>query len=320
MEVYMKKIGCILISLLLVFSGMQMAFAESEFTNILGLYNHNAWNVTFINNNRVFTYQTKSLRASIVIDNENILQVSIANSNEPDKIFQWIIDDCSDAIPCKSSDNMLDIVLDYAIKHIEDSEKIAITNVTYNEPIDITSNRLSSVADLKSDLATLVGTEFSNRLKCSRTYHAHTFNVYETMQFRIYEKGYATWNTAITVATLITSVLGFTNNAPSLVSTICNAFGVADSLYSLLAPGQIKKYECQAFYYHYTVMPGSDNIYNTTFKTIIYNGYEDANPNSSERAYVDSGSQQIIYTEDETYYYSYTSQIEDAYDRYLLIG
>lgn len=51
-----------------------------------------------------------------------------------------------------------------------------------------------------------------------------------------------------------------------------------------------------------------------------HTGYENADINNTERAYIDSSSKTEEYTESSTYFNAYMSQIQDAYMIFNSIG
>ena len=139
------------------------------------------------------------------------------------------------------------------------------------------------------------------------------------MDFRIYTDGFKRWYTAISVASFIVSVLGLPQTT-TLVKAICGAFGVALSAASVIPAGRVDKYICRAVTERYVTINGSNFQYNWTDRYIEYRGYENADNNSYERAYLDTGSRVETYVPSEAYFFSYADQVEDAYSKFLDVG
>ena len=201
-----------------------------------------------------------------------------------------------------------------------DANVVTFTEVSYGEPIELPQTRSSAGADLLEDLESFMGTgEYFGRQIYSTTYQGQVFRVLESMDFRILTDGSKSWSTTISVSSLIVGVLGLTATT-TLVGTICGVFGVALSAASLIPPGKINKYICRAMNYRYVTINGSEYAYSMADKFIDYNGYENADNDSTERAYADSGSRSVIYAPSAAYFSSYTDQIEDAYEIFLQVG
>ena len=260
---------------------------------------------------------------TIITDNtRRMIDISIKYLNQPNIVYQWRIHDYPVARFEPASNSFWNGIIEYAERNISSATPVTFTDVTYEKPIDVTAMRSSAGADLLQDLRSFIGQdEYFDVLKTSTPLYRNgvAFRVYESMQFRILLDGYKAWSTTITVASLITTVLGSVITG-KLVVAICNAFGIAAGLSSLLPPGKINKYICRAMVYRYVTANGSKYVYNITDKFIDYKGYENADNNSTERAYADSSSQTINYIQGQSYFGSYTAQVDDAYQMYLNVG
>lgn len=242
-----------------------------------------------------------------------------ATTLPPNTVYQWTIIDYPEST-FTTSDNFWNGIVTYAENRITDANVVTFTEVSYDEPIELPQARSSAGADLLEDLESFMGTsEYFGRQIYSTTYQGQVFRVLESMDFRILTDGSKSWSTTISVSSLIVSVLGLATTT-TLVGTICGIFGVALSAASLIPPGKINKYICRAMNYRYVTINGSEYAYSMADKFTDYNGYENADINSTERAYADSGSGSVSYAPNAAYFSSYTDQINDAYDMFLQIG
>ena len=128
-------------------------------------------------------------------------------------------------------------------------------------------------------------------------------------------------NPGLTVGGLIATIIGATTHA-QLINIICAIYGLATGVSSLVpSSGSLNEYRVRAQYVRFATVNGSNYAYNTAHKFIDYKGYEDANNNSTSRAYADSSTRDVSYAPGgESYYNSYSQQVADAYDMFLQIG
>lgn len=250
---------------------------------------------------------------------DHLIDISISYLSSPNTVYQWTITDYPEST-FTTSDDFWNGVVAYAENRMTDASVVTFTEVSYDEPIELPQTRSSAGADLLEDLEEFMGTsEYFGRQIYSTTYQGQVFRVLESMDFRILTNGSKSWSTTISVSSLIVSVLGLAATT-TLVGAICGAFGVALSAASLIPPGKINKYICRAMNYRYVTINGSEYAYSMADKFIDYNGYENADNNSTERAYADSGSRSVSYVPSAAYFSSYTDQINDAYEMFLRIG
>ncbi len=312
----MKKIISLALAVIMLMMMSSTAFAANESRN-------SQTYIGEISNGNIFSKKTANMLVTILTDNtRRLIDISIKYLNQPNIVYQWRIHDYPVARFKPASNSFWNGIIEYAERNISSATPVTFTDVTYEKPIDVTDRRSSAGADLLQDLRSFIGQdEYFDVLKTSTPLYRNgvAFRVYESMQFRILLDGYKAWSTTITVASLITTVLGSVITG-KLVVAICNAFGIAAGLSSLLPPGKINKYICRAMVYRYVTANGSKYVYNITDKFIDYKGYENADNNSTERAYADSSSQTINYIQGQSYFGSYTAQVDDAYQMYLNVG
>lgn len=312
----MKKIISLALAVIMLITMSSTAFAANESRD-------NQTYIGEISNGNIFSKKTSNMLVTIITDNtRRMIDISIKYLNQPNIVYQWRIHDYPVARFKPASNSFWNGIIEYAERNISSATPVTFTDVTYEKPIDVTAMRSSAGADLLQDLRSFIGQdEYFDVLKTSTPLYRNgvAFRVYESMQFRILLDGYKAWSTTITVASLITTVLGSVITG-KLVVAICNAFGIAAGLSSLLLPGKINKYICRAMVYRYVTANGSKYVYNITDKFIDYKGYENADNNSTERAYADSSSQTINYIQGQSYFGSYTAQVDDAYQMYLNVG
>lgn len=270
--------------------------------------------------------QISDTKTSVIITDEHnkIMDVSFKYNSNPDIVYQFSSINYSPAISVHSDNTQLGYwisLLDYVEKNIDDATIVEFDEVIFDKPIDVTQSKSSAGQYFKSTLASLLGPEYYGTLKTTTPIirYDQVFRVYESMAFYIYNTGYSTWTVTITAASLITSVLGAVVTS-SLLSAICGAFGVAISVASLITPGRVNKYTCEASVYRYVTINGSSYAYNITYKMIDYKGYEDNDLNSTAPAQLDTGSQSIWYDRSQTYFNSYSLQVDDAYSMFQTIG
>lgn len=312
----MKKVICLALAVIMLITMSSTAFATNESRNTRTYIGE-------IPHGHIFTKQTPDKTIAILTDDtKHLIDISIKYSSQPGTVCQWQIQNYPVSKFKPSNISFWNEIIEYAERSAANAAHITFTDVTYEKPIDITEKRSSAGADLLQDLEHLIGQrEYYDLLKTSTPLYRNgiAFRVYESMQFRILLDGHKSWSTPISVASLITGVLGLFITE-SLILTICNVFDLVVSAGTMLSPGKINKYICRAMIYRYVTANGSKYIYNITDKFIDYKGYEDANINSTGRAYADSGSQTINFIQGQSYFGSYTAQVDDAYQMYLNIG
>ena len=165
-----------------------------------------------ISNGNIFSKKTSNMLVTIITDNtRRMIDISIKYLNQPNIVYQWRIHDYPVARFEPASNSFWNGIIEYAERNISSATPVTFTDVTYEKPIDVTAMRSSAGADLLQDLRSFIGQdEYFDVLKTSTPLYRNgvAFRVYESMQFRILLDGYKAWSTTITVASLITTVLG----------------------------------------------------------------------------------------------------------------
>ena len=312
----MKKFISILLTLCMLVSVTSTAFAADVSKETATP----STSVSTIDGGHLYTSKKSDANIAILTnDDAHLIDISISYLSSPNTVYQWTFVDYPEST-FTISDSFWNGVVAYAESRMADANAVTFTEVSYDEPIELAQTRSSAGADLLEDLESFMDTsEYFGKQVYSTTYKGQVFRVLESMDFRILTDGSKSWATAISVSSLIVGVLGLAATT-SLVEAICGAFGVTLSLASLIPAGKINKYICRAMNYRYVTINGSEYAYSRADKFIDYNGYENADNNSTERAYADSGSRSVSYVPSASYFSSYTDQIEDAYDMFLRIG
>lgn len=311
----MKKFISIILSTAILFSISATAFASEAKTAPTNSA------VVDISGGSLYTSEENDKKVAILTNNENhLLDVSICYLSMPNTVYQWTITDYPIPTFTPSNSQFWYDIISYVENQMSTANIVHFTEVTYEKPIELSQTRSSAGADLLSQLEELIGvSEYSDDVIHSITYQGQRYRILESMDFRILTDGSKSWTTTIQVSSLIASVLGLVASS-TLITAICGAFGVAASAYSMLPAGTINKYLCVADVCRHVSINGSAYPYNMTDKYFEYKGYENANNNSHERAYIDDGSLNEYYTDDEDYFNSNNSQVMDAYVVFSRIG
>ena len=179
--------------------------------------------------------------------------------------------------------------------------------------------RLAAVADLKAELRDIHGKEYSQKNLYSDTFQNQDMDVLEDLTYDVHHTGTDSWNESneFTIASFIVTILGVANPTSALIGALSIAFAVASMM---PAKGSINFYSCAAQYCRYVTVNDSIYAYNTTYKHIEYEAYEDASDNSEGRPAIDTSSKRVSYTVNSSYFSDYDRQIEDAYDSWEIIG
>lgn len=267
----------------------------------------------------IFIVITGSKTATIMTsDEEHSINISIKYHDNPDIVYEWSISDYPVATFTPSNDIFWANIIKYAEGHLDEAKVIEFINTTYDPEIQPYS---SDAADLMAELAELTGLREYIGEKHSTTYEGQIFRVYEQVTFLNTKVGNASWSQALKVASLITNIIGATVSEPR-VKLVCKIFGVALSVASIIAPGSVDKYITTANINRYVTANGSGFPYNSTDKNIWYYGLGNPDSTSDERAGLDTETKTIEYSDyrGETYFNSYSSQVQDAYSVFKVVG
>ena len=265
-------------------------------------------------------FSSVSSQETIVVltnTNEHIINIAIKNSDSPEIIYQWVITDYPELFN-PSSLAFWNRVIEYARSRTDCilSSQAEVTDYAIAGSIRPYS---SASADLRSEMRDLHGEEYFRVFQHSSVYNGQTFEIYETKEYRtMYNRQY-TWHDTMTIAGIITTIIGGVTTG-ALVNAICTAFGVVSGLSTWLpANSKMNSYTCRIYFTRATSINGSTYMYNVANEYIDYTGYEDAADNDN-RASIDISSQFIEYPQGREYYYSFSSQIADAYIMFERVG
>lgn len=268
----------------------------------------------------MYTQLTDSQSIVILTDTlRGMAEVDICLLSQRNTVYHWILEDNLPSGIGSPTDAFWNSLISYCNSHMSEATVFQFIDYTLDEPMVLPQTRSSAAADLQQDLAGLVGSQYSNRQMYTSSTTGQRITIYEDMVFRISYLGYKAWSTAISIGSIIATVLGLTATT-ALVKAIANIYSVAASVGSIIPPGKLNKYQAQAIVSRLATVNGSKYVYNTAEKFYNYRGYEDGDINSTARAYVDSSSQSIDYPQGSSYFNSYQSQAADAYAMFQRIG
>lgn len=310
----MKKLTCVLLSLCMVFVMISPAMAAEVSAA------QPTSSTIAIDDGYMYTAVTNSKKVAILTnDDGSLVDVSISYLSSPNTVYQWTFENYV-ATAFTTSNSFWNGIIDYAESQMNSASVVTFVDVIYDEPIDITSTRSSAGADLKEDMVELLGTdEYAMRLIHTVDYGYMHMDIYETLDIRVYAVEEITWRTAINVSSLIVDFIGAIPGDP-MVEGICTLFGVALSAASKIPAGGINKYLCRGMHFRDVTINDSAYSYAMADMYIDYYGYENADLNCTERAFVDSGSYSSTFIPDRGTYFNYARLVAAAYEEYLRIG
>ena len=86
---------------------------------------------------------------------------------------------------------------------------------------------------------------------------------------------------------------------------------LSPSLQTML--GQNDRYHCQVMITRYAMIEGKEEKQAKTSKIIQYMGYDDGDPNSIKRAWLEENSLKIVYDDDENSFENFSQMIKGSY-------
>lgn len=310
----MKKFISILLSLCLIFTmaspvmAAEISVAPSS-------------SVVELDDGYMYTAVTNSKKVAILTNNDgSLVDISISYLSSPNTVYQWSFE--SYAAPVFTTSNSFwNGIIDYAESQMNSASVVTFTDVIYDTPIDITLTRSSASEDLKEEMVELLGTdEYAMRLIHTVDYGYMHMDIYETLDIRIFTAGVRSWDTTITVSSLIVGVLGLAAYNYTFLAALCGALGVSMSIHSLVTAGSIDQYLCRGMYFRDVTINDSSYSYAMADRYIDYTGYDDPGPSDTRRAFIDSNSYAATYIPDRGTYFSYANLVAAAYEEYLRIG
>ena len=261
----------------------------------------------------MFIQETNEKLIAIGVDNTtHVITISIKYKTTPDTVYQWIFTDYPEKAFNMNDLSFWDGIIDYAEERPAEATPVHFTTeeISADEPMVISS----AGADLREDLQELVGTEHYDKYVSTRVINGKIFHMYEHLSFNIYKTRTVSWSTGITLASLVTNILGLATTSRTL-AIICGVLGIAYTVASEIIPeGRIITYTCEANYHRYVKLD-SGSKYALTDKFVTYTGYEDADLNSSGRASIVPETKKEVYGISEDYFNG--GIFNDAYNNYI---
>lgn len=312
----MKKILSFILCFAMILSITAPAFAtevssESDSFMVMDIDGGNLYNS--VTEEKVVTILTE--------DERHMIDISIKYPEQPDTVYHWAITDYPEDSFQPTSQAFWDQIVAYAEERLDAADMIHFTEVVYDEPIEVPQTRSSAVADLEDSLAEALDVEqYYKKIRYYKPYQGQDFEVYEDMDFRIFKDRSKSWTVELTVSAIITGVIGLAVAPASLIATLCGVYGLAVSAFSLIPPGSMDIYVCQAMCYRYVTVNNSNYHYNITYKVTSLKGYDDTTSGNTNRAYVDPKEIEVEYAHGESYFNDYYEQVLDAYDVFRVIG
>lgn len=173
--------------------------------------------------------------------------------------------------------------------------------------------------DIRTQLRNLYGDEYKCRLKMSETRDGQNFRVYEDMEFSVSAADDASVQKTLTVASIVSALFNLTP-ATVCVKAVCNMFGLAVSIDSLIPDDEQKHIKCGVVICRYVTVNETKYKYSTTFKRYDYDAYDSRDDNNDIGAKIDIESLIESESDGKEYFDSYNLQIEEAYKKFQEIG
>ena len=295
----MKKLVKVLLSLTLICLSVNPVFADDS---------NSGYTISSaaLNDAVIEVVEGDLFRLSITTGTEtDYLELNYLDKLNEETVYNWILD--KDDFVSYNTDDFID----YAQSNLEEANGIVIQNV------DVPTVYSSANADILEQLREKYGEEDTIR-KAARFSSEYDVEIYEDWVFRVNEDKTKSWTSPLSISSLIVNVLNEVVDT-TLVNALCQAMGVAISYASMLeANGSIKIYNADAFFTRYATINSDGRIYNVTDKYVNNKAYENNSPQNEERAYVDFGSETVVFTDTESYYNNFTLQMDDAIENYNL--
>lgn len=313
----MKKWLGLFLSIVMTFTTVFTSFAsvDSQTKKLVSTYEGR------IENGYMYTMVTDYKSVTILTnDEENLIDIAITYSSDPGKVYQLLIDDYPEMELSPRTSEFWSGVIRYAESNLSNAKINIIRQVRYEEPIEVSTMRSLLGGYFKSEYRSNEESEYSDRLKYTTTYEGQTIRIYESFDDIIVDElGFDSWSTAISVSSLIATIIG-AKATTKRVQDICNLYGVSVGFASLVPAGSINYYSITGDVYRYSTVNGSEYAYTITDKFIEYMGYENPDINNEDPAVFDSESREVYYSDSQSYFNSYVSQKEDAYEMFTRIG
>lgn len=309
----MKRFLSLFLAFAMCFSLTAPAFAATSEKND---YDMPSITIDAIDGGDMYTQRTDGKAVAIMTNDElHLIEISIKYAGN-ENVYHWSINDYPLSVFHPADPAFWTDIISYAEARMDQATAVIFLDVTYDEPIDVTEPRGASAgSDLRSDLRVLYGNEYTGKLLSFQAKEGHYYRLYETMEFLISTNGTKSWSTVVTLSDIVVNILGLTSVS---VPTICSVLGIVASATTLIPPGKINRYICTVQYTRYVTIDDSAREYSYAQKFITYKGFEDADINSENRAYVATEEEPpVIYGSTEVYYNCYSCLFSEAYKCYM---
>lgn len=268
-----------------------------------------------IENGYVFTQKSDDKSVAIITSNtENIIAISIMYTPNSNIIYQWILND----YPVNNFDqNNLSSwhnIISYAEKNLNKASKVEISvdEIDENTPMPFSS----AGADLAKDLVDIVGSEYSDKFTRIKRMDGNDYRLYETKEFTIRKDRTLSWKSGVTVASILVSIVSVTATAGN-VALISSVLGLIGSVASTVLPaGKINRYSCMVLYTRYITVDYGTTQYGHAYKIRNFEGYEDADLNSTGRAHVIPDTEILFYDPNQSEEYFNNGIFDEVYKTY----
>ena len=271
--------------------------------------------VSMNENGYMYLYSDSEKRA-VIISNISGDYIKASISYTTGKIYEFELTDFLNSETNKSSIVYWENILSYIDSHISEGYLVDV-NIDI-ENLNMNLLRSSAGEDLKNELKSFVGKQYSNVTKYAKQYNGANIKIVENLVHEISKVRRLSWKESISVTSFIVSLLDV-NPTTTAIKAVCKAMGIAVDAYSTLYPDSCEIFLCRANYSRWAYVNDCRTPCNSTNKYIDYYGLDDGDPRSGNRAhiYTDSSDAVTHYSHNATYYNNYSQQVTDAYSYYV---
>lgn len=282
------RITAILLTFSIVLSMSSTVFAA----NGDPVYYDQNVNISEFRDGYIFIQKTEEKSVAIITSNtEHTIYASIMYAEKKDVVYQWIIDDYPEEF-CASDPSFWNGIILYIE---ENTNEATLVDFWYEEANENDPELFSSAgADLIERMQELEGFGYTDKYIKMRIMDSHTYRMYETKEFKVIRDGSYSWKDGASLASIAAGIAGLATSG--VASTICGVLGLVFSGLGMVLPaGSVNKYICAVLYTRYIKVDYGSREYAHAYKIIYYDGCENADLNSDERADI------LVETRYETY-------------------
>ncbi len=268
----------------------------------------------------IFASSDDDQTVTIVIDDDLNVEYSMAYQDEPNIIYELNL----------TADNLDELDSDFTdIDFWRSVEEICYgfideaNIINYYDYVTISTPMIKSTSqDLRDFVESkhLYPEGYSAQLRYTNTTSTYAYNVmrvYEVMVVDYTSPETFSINQAISISSFITGSLSLLAGS-KIITAIAAACKIVAAASTLIPAGRtIVYYEILINWYRYVTINGSSYAYNITDKWCRYDGFEDLS--TTEGVQITS-TPDTWYSDSSTYFSTYSSQCDDAYDMFLSIG